>query len=197
VSDAYQQFIRQYNATGREKADGYARAHFDGMTPAEKAQAFDLLKDEVARHPSFVEWLFYVDAARAAPVALQIVQQQEVDPYYPAYLVYEQLQAHSQDLRYQQRMIDGYPRVPADYRDQAIEALGRTPPSPARRDFLRDVLLSETNPSVLAGAAYHLVVDLKLPYNTDAEKKRFRQVVAALGSEDATQRQATLRSLGL
>lgn len=197
MSDAYQRFIRQYNATGREKADGYDRSHFDGMTPAEKAQAFELLKDEAVNLPEVVKWLFHLDAARAAPVALQIAQSRDSDAYYPWYLIYEQLQAHSQDLRYQKQMIDGYPRVAADYRAQAVEALGRTPPSAARRDFFRDVVTNESDPSVLAGAAYHLARDLKLPQTTDQEKKRFRDILVGLSGDDPTQRRATLRSLGL
>lgn len=57
-------FQKEFSATGREKIDGYTFANFDGMTPAEKSQAADMLVKELPSFFGAADALAYLDSAR-------------------------------------------------------------------------------------------------------------------------------------
>jgi hypothetical protein len=47
MTSTFQKFLKQFHATGYEKADGYDQSHFDGMTEDERQKAFELLKQSL------------------------------------------------------------------------------------------------------------------------------------------------------
>lgn len=53
---AYEEFMRQYAMSGREKADGYTAAAFTGLEPHEKDEVFKKL---VAELPSSANGLSF------------------------------------------------------------------------------------------------------------------------------------------
>ena len=195
MSAAWDRFERQLHTTGREKADGYSAAHFEGLTAEERARAFDLLRQEARVDPTVAEWLFHLDPTRAEAACLDLIDQERGDPQFPAFVVERALCEHTGDLRYQQRMIDRYPGLPADQKLRALEHLGRTPATTPLRRHLEGVLLHETDQDLLASAAYHLLRAHGQPYTTDADKARFRDLLVRLSDPSLPTRQQTLRTL--
>ena len=195
MSEAWDRFDRQLQATGREKADGYSAAHFQGMTAEEKGRAFDLLRQEARIDPTVAEWLFHLEPARAEAACRDLLAQEQANPHFSAFVVEHALCKHTQDLRYQQRMIDGYPRVPDDQKPRALERLGHTPASPALRAFFHDLLLAETDPELLASAAYQVLLAHELPYASEGDKTRFRDLLSRLSSPSRATREQALRAL--
>lgn len=50
MNAAFDQFIKEYNATGRKKIDGYSLPNLDRLNPAERLQAIEILKEEVIKN---------------------------------------------------------------------------------------------------------------------------------------------------
>ncbi len=58
MSAAFEQFLKEYESTGREKADGYDESHFLGLSELEKQKVYDLLLKEISVSPMVVEWMY-------------------------------------------------------------------------------------------------------------------------------------------
>ena len=56
MTTSYDEFIREYNMTGSEKADGYSPSVFLGLEPNQKEKVFELLLTEL---PISTKWLFF------------------------------------------------------------------------------------------------------------------------------------------
>lgn len=127
-------FKTQSMMTGSEKADGYSRDAFIGLTENEKETVFQILESEL---PFSVEWLFLGDATRAyEEVAERTEQQIRHDGYKHVYLLQKYLTRHSDDLTYHRR-IEGYPHC-ADYiKPLVIDAIGRTLANKAAIEFFK------------------------------------------------------------
>lgn len=97
--------MKQYHAIGSEKANGYSRDAFIGLTPQEKEEVFRLLVTELSW---FVEWLFFLDAERALPVVKEAEQKGRDAPYGGTYKLQEAIVNHTKDLTYQANMIEDY-----------------------------------------------------------------------------------------
>jgi hypothetical protein len=154
MSDTFDEFLKQYHAQGREKADGYDRSHFDGLTDDEKVRAFELLAAEAEKVPeTATHWLFYLDPSRAEQVTLAQVAAKKGDPYGENFVRQFTLIRYTHDLRYQREMLAEYPGIDDFYKVDALRRIRRTPETRELRAFLRGILLNETNTSVLAAAA--------------------------------------------
>jgi hypothetical protein len=198
ASEAWTRFERQLRATGREKADGYSAAHFAGMTDEEKQRAFDLLEQEARVDPSSAEWLFHLDPRRAEAAGLAQLAQPGTSPY-RSFILAHAIGHNSRDphlqQRMQQQMIASYPQLPADTRLRALLRLGSTPPTNALRAFLEGVLLGESDPDLLGGAAHQLLRAHGVPYATEADKTRFRELLSRLSDPSPAARRQALRTL--
>src|SRR5690242_18456015 len=96
-------FMKQFKATGSEKADGYSWDAFVGLDENEKETVFDLLATEL---PFFAEWLFFLNAEKALVVAKDDERKYRGDEYFPVYLIQEQIIKYSNDLLYQNHIIE-------------------------------------------------------------------------------------------
>ena len=108
-------------------------------------------------------------------------------PYSDNYVLQQQIVKYSGDLRYQQRMIDDYPGYSDSVRPLVVDAIHRTPQNENTIAFFKNVILTEVNGSAVARASRHLLDALKVPQSTEAEKEKYRAMVAELRSDD-TQR---------
>ena len=64
MTKTFDRFLKQFNSTGNDKAQGYDESHFDGLNEDEKKKVFELLESELIA-PGVIGWLFRLDANRA------------------------------------------------------------------------------------------------------------------------------------
>ncbi|MBQ5946157.1 hypothetical protein [Massilia sp. ST3] len=174
---AFEKFMRQYQATGSEKADGYSRDAFIELDDSEKEVVFKLLESEL---PFSIEWLFFLDVKRALAVAKEEEEKTRGNGYQHVYILQEQLVKHSGDLIYQKRMIEDYPGYVDSLKPLVIDAIGRTPANKAVVDFFKQIVLVEVNDSAVARAARKLLMALKVPRSNEIEERNYLQLLSEL-----------------
>lgn len=179
---AFENFMKQYKATGSEKADGYSRDVFVGLDVNEKVTVFNLL---VAELPFSAEWLFFLDPQKALIVAKEEEQKLRGNGYESAYMLQEQMVKYTGDLLYQHHMIEDYPSYIDDLKPLVIDSIGRTPANTAMVAFLKQVILTEVNPSAVARAARKLLAALNIPRTNEIEEAKYSRLVSELRSESA------------
>ncbi len=64
-SVGFEKFLQEYNASGKEKIDGYTLECFDQMTSAERNHAFLLLSQELQNSAIAIDPLFYINESEA------------------------------------------------------------------------------------------------------------------------------------
>lgn len=171
MSDTFDRFLKQYHAQGREKADGYDRSHFDGLTDDEKIRAFELLAREAEGAPeTATPWLFHLDPPRAEAVTLDQIAKKKGDPYGENYVRQFELLNYTHDLAYQRAMLDDYPLYTRLNKSDALHRILRTPDTPELRRFVRDVLLRETDASAVAAAAIGFLRLHRVPKDAPQER---------------------------
>jgi len=167
--------------TGREKADGYSRDAFIGLTPNEKDIVLQKLTSEL---PWSAEWLFFVDKQKALAIAKEKEQSLRGNPYQDVFRIQQQLVKYSGDLLYQKHMIEDYPKYIDELKPLVIDAVDDTPVSDESIEFFKQVILLEANIDAVASASVHLLRALNVPRNTDEERVTFKRLLDDLRSED-------------
>jgi hypothetical protein len=181
MTQAFDTFMRQYKMTGREKADGYSRDAFIGLTPNEKDIVLQKLTSEL---PWSAEWLFFVDKQKALAIAKEKEQSLRGNPYQDVFRIQQQLVKYSGDLLYQKHMIEDYPKYIDELKPLVIDAVDDTPVSDESIEFFKQVILLEANIDAVASASVHLLRALNVPRNTDEERVTFKRLLDDLRSED-------------
>jgi len=189
---AFNEFMRQYKMTGSEKADGYSRDAFIGLTQQEKEEVFRLLVTEL---PFSVEWLFFVDEKKALDVVKKEEEKFRGNGYKHIYILQEHLVRHTEDRSYQNHMIEDYSSY-ADYlRPLVVDALGRTPMNNTVINFLKGIILTETNTDAVDSAARELLAGLNVPRTSEADKNNYKRLVNELSSENSKIKMWALRKV--
>jgi hypothetical protein len=178
---AFDKFMKQFQMTGSEKADGYSRDAFEGLDEHEKTAVFNLLVQEL---PFSAEWLFFLDAEKAMVVAKEEERKLRGNGYASAYMLQEQLFRHSGDSLYQDHMIEDFPGYVDDVKPLVVDSIGRTTANPTTVTFFKQVVLTEVNTSAVARAARKLVAALNVPRATDADEEKYSRLVRELRSEN-------------
>ncbi|MFS2027462.1 hypothetical protein ACL58G_23645 [Massilia sp. GER05] len=189
---AFEKFMRQYESTGPEKADGYSQDVFLGLDENEKKKAFELLVTEL---PWGIEWLFFLEPQKALAVAKDREAKLRGKPYADTYMLQQQIVKYSGDLRYQQHMIDDYPGYSENVRPLVVDAIHSTPQNENTMAFFKSVILTEVSGSAVARASRHLLDALRVPQVTPAEKENYRALVAELRSDDTQRKLRTIAKL--
>lgn len=180
----FEKFKRQYYSTGREKADGYVRGHFDGLSANEKIKAFDMLSDEMGVNPDAVEWLFYLNDRKAKQVCLDYIQANKSGDKSGFFVIYYYLYKQSGDIRYQKKMIDEFYDFPDYQRGVALEYLRKTKVSMDYTDFLRSIIAGRHVEDLANRAAYHYLLAHNVPGETKKEQEVFDNFLDSLKSTD-------------
>ncbi len=186
---AYDKFMKQYHATGSEKADGYSHDAFLGLAPQEKEDVFRLLITEL---PWSVEWLFFVDAERALPVVVEAEQKGRDDPYGDTYKLQAAIVNHTGDLTYQKHMIEDYPAYHKRKKPLVVDAINRTPANETTIDFFKKLILTETNEDAVAGASMYFLDALNVANATPLDRLVYDRLLDELRSDDTA---AKLRAI--
>lgn len=189
MTAAYDMFMKQYHATGSEKADGYSREAFIGLTPHERDEVFRLLVTEL---PWSVEWLFFVDAERALPIVKEAEQKSRDDPYGDTYRLQAAIVNHTGDLTYQDHMVEDYPAYHKRKKPLVVDAINRTPANETTVDFFKKLVLTETNEDAVAGASMYLLDSLNVVNATQHDRVIYDRLLDELRSDDTS---AKLRAI--
>lgn len=170
-------FLAKFGSTGSEKADGYSRNDFIGLTECEKKTAFDYLVLELPRE---VEWLFFLDPKRAAIVAKKKEAEERGNRHSHVYLIQKQLVNQCGEMKYQQHMIDDYYNYIDCLKPLVVDAIAQTPRSNSSVNFFKNLILVESNEDALAGASVHFLNSLGFMRETESEKKVYLQLLSQL-----------------
>jgi hypothetical protein len=167
MTSALKLFMKEYQMTGSEKADGYSVDALVGLSGKEKEIAFELLLKEL---PWSAKWLFVLDGQKAASVTREIEEEMRNKDGEDVYILQQQLVKYTGDLVYQQHMIEDYAKYRDKVRPLVIDAIDQTPTNQAKIDFFKHVLLIEVNSSAVTRAARHLLDTINFPRITDSDK---------------------------
>ena len=192
MTTAFDTFMVQYQMTGSEKADGYTRDAFDGLTESESETVFSLLETEL---PFSVRWLFVVDPVRAYEVVKIAEAKMRGDSYRAPYLLQEQLLIHSGDMQYLRRMLEDYPVYVDEQKASVVNTVGRLPAHQDTIDFFKKIILFETDSDAVFHAANELLIALAFPRQSESEKQQYRQFLKQLTDESAEVRSHALEQI--
>jgi len=181
MTSEFDLFMKEYQMTGSEKADGYSIDALIGLSEREKEIAFDLLLKEL---PWSTKWLFILDAQKAASAARETEEEMRNKDGEDVYMLQQQLVKYTGDLVYQQHMIEDYAKYRDKVRPLVVDAVDRTPTNQAKIDFFKHVLLIEVNSNAVARAARHLLDAINFPRSTDSEKANYDRLISNLRSDD-------------
>ena len=181
MTSEFDLFMKEYQMTGSEKADGYSIDALIGLSEREKEIAFDLLLKEL---PWSTKWLFILDAQKAASVARETEEEMRNKDGEDVYMLQQQLVKYTGDLVYQQHMIEDYAKYRDKVRPLVVDAVDRTPTNQAKIDFFKHVLLIEVTSNAVARAARHLLDAINFPRSTDSEKANYDRLISNLRSDD-------------
>ena len=181
MTSEFDLFMKEYQMTGSEKADGYSIDALMGLSEREKEIAFDLLLKEL---PWSTKWLFILDAQKAASAARETEEEMRNKDGEDVYMLQQQLVKYTGDLVYQQHMIEDYAKYRDKVRPLVVDAVDRTPTNQAKIDFFKHVLLIEVNSNAVARAARHLLDAINFPRSTDSEKANYDRLISNLRSDD-------------
>lgn len=180
MTAAFNEFLRQYNLTGREKADGYSPDVFIGLDEIEKQQVFDLLLTEISIS---VKWLFYLNPEKALFTIKQTEAEWRGESYRRVFSLQEEIIQHTGDLTYQEHMIEDYQNYAESLKPLAIDSLGRTPDTVKKINFLKNIILTETNEDAVFRASERLLDSLKLPRDNEKSENDYQITLDHLNSE--------------
>ena len=186
---AYDKFMKQYHATGSEKADGYSRDAFVGLASQEKEEVFRLLATEL---PWSVEWLFFVDAKRALAVVKEAEQKGRDDPFGHTYKLQAAIVNHTGDLTYQAHIMEDYPAYHESKKALVVDAINRTPANETTINFFKKVILTETNEDAIAGASMNFLDAMNVANATQDDRVAYDRLLDELRSGDMS---AKLRAI--
>jgi hypothetical protein len=187
------EFLRQHRMTGSEKADGYSPNAFAELTDQDRDIVFSKLADEL---PWSAQWIFLVDAGRAATVLKAQEQAMRGDPYGDVFMIQQSLVTYTGDLLYQKHMIEDYPNYIEKKRPLVVDAVHRTPANEETIRFFKQVIMVEVNSSAVARAGRHLLDSLGFPRATEPDKKHYDQLLNNLRSDDSQLKEQTLLQIG-
>ena len=177
---AFETFMKQYKMIGSEKADGYSQDAFTGLDDHEKETVFKLLVTEL---PWSVEWLFFLDPARALVVTKELEEKLRSDSYADVYMLQQKLVKYSGDLLYQKHMIEDYANYDDDSKPLVVDAIHRTPANEATIEFFKQIILTEVNASAVARASRHLLDAVRIARVTKSDEINYDRLVNELRSE--------------
>jgi len=181
MTAAFDTFLKQYHATGSEKADGYSRDAFTGLTPQEQEEVFRLLATEL---PWSVDWLFVVDAERALPLVQEAERTGRNDPYGHTHKLQAAIVNQTGDLAYQHRMIEDYAACDERMKKLVVDAVNRTPANAVTIGFFKKLILTETNEDAVARASRHWLDALDVANATPDERVAYDRLLDDLRSGD-------------
>lgn len=180
MSLSFNDFLVEYKVAGSEKADGYSRSSFTGLSEAEREIVFDLLVSEL---PWQIKWLFFLDPKKAAFISRQKEAEQRGDRFAHVYMFQEQLVNQCGELIYQKHMIDDYKNYVDYLKPSVLRAIVCTPTNSSTINLFKEVILAEVDKKLVAIASNYFLESKGFSRNTDENKILYNRLLSDLESE--------------
>jgi hypothetical protein len=143
MSEAFDSFLKQYHALGREKLDGYDSSHFEGLTPQEFATAEQMLiEDAMKLDTSAIQGLGYVRSEKTEKTLRSLLTKVKA-PCDLHLCLAKALWKITNDQALQETILEDFSKDNDNLRQQAAIALQYTLPSQIMFDTFVEMLKSE------------------------------------------------------
>ncbi len=184
MTKTFDNFLEQYHSSGSQKADGYNKSHFYGLTAKEKEKAFELLINESIA-PGVADWLFYLDKERAENLLKNEINHSNKDSMSGIHRLYLALYRNTHDKRYQNLLIDGFFSYSELDKCEALLAIKSTGPDSNRiLELYKKIIFSSNNSKVITSAADLFLRHIKQPCESENDRKEFYSIRKMLESDD-------------
>lgn len=182
---AFDIFMEEFNMTGSEKADGYSRSAFTGLSEAEREIVFDLLVSEL---PWQIKWLFFLDPKKAAFISRQKEAEQRGDRFAHVYMFQEQLVNQCGELVYQKHMINDYKNYVDYLKPSVLRAIVCTPTNSWTINLFKEVILVEVDKKLVVIASDYFLESTGFSRDIDENRILYNRLFSDLESEDTTRK---------
>lgn len=194
-SETYNRFLQQLNARGREKADGFDRSHFRGLSADERVEAARLLREALFKgDDTAAVGLVLLDSAAAKEPLEEALQTEGKGPLYTLTLAKE-LWKLTGESRYQEMMIDLLRHPDRIIRRRALGGLEATPHNDRVMAEIKHLVINDPDQTIRYRAANHLLYGLGLIPNFHDVFASYQQILQNLSDENKEVREKALSEL--
>jgi hypothetical protein len=158
MTKSFEKFLKQYHAVGREKGEGYDSSHFEGMTDNELVTAEEMLiKDAAQLDTTAIRGLGVLKSANSE-ITLRSLLAKVSAPSYAHLRIAEALWEITNDLVFQEIMLEDFAKDNAALRQQVAIALEDTKPSKLTLKTFLEILRIEKDSTMRTTAASGILI---------------------------------------
>lgn len=172
MTSTYTKFLEQFNSKGREKADGYDKSHFDGLTDKEKDLAFELLSTEYIS-PKTIDWMHYICPEKTVKFSEnKINRDTRISP--GIHRIYFFLYKKTKNIELLRRLIEAFPQIQSSEKNEVIWMIKRSDMCKNEKlDFYKKVITEDHDRKAISSAADFFLVESGVQRKTASEKNDF------------------------
>lgn len=194
-SATFERFVRQLNAQGRDKADGFDRGDFDGLAPEERPEVARLLEEALARGDSTAVGGLLLFDPQGAPATLRAALRRLPPQNAARTTIAGTLLSLAPDSHLQQELVRALHHPSATMRRLALNYLSQSAPNRALVPALRAYVHEELDTANRAlGAEILLYWSGTIP-NLGESYRRYGTTLDALEQTDDKSRRLGLSEL--
>lgn len=162
MSEGFDRFLRQYNAKGKEKGDGYDASHFRGLTPEEIALAEEMLINDAKKSDTTAILGLGELKTDKCDKTLRYLLSQAKPPSYTHLRIVEALWNITHDIGLQKYIIEDFDDNNSSLRRQSAIVLEYTHPSQLSYNTFVDMIKTDKDPVNKTIAAKGILIYFKM-----------------------------------
>jgi len=193
--DAFNKFLNEYNATGRQKLDGYTLSYLDSLESDERQQATDMLREETIRDGMGMEGLVHINRNVALNTLLQVEQEWPQARTQKSYDLYYWLWKLTSDEAYAAKFCGCRPFLSDASVTPFYAHASWIVESPTIEKMLRQAILVEVDDTGVSTAARALLKKYGIDKADPAKKTEYLTKWRTLTGGTTAQRQQVLHNL--
>jgi hypothetical protein len=162
MGEGFDRFLRQYNAKGREKGDGYDASHFRGLTPEEITMAEEMLINDAKKSDTTAILGLGELKTEKCEKTLRYLLTQAKPPSYTHLRIVEALWNITHDIGMQETILEDFDDNNDALRRQAAIVLEYTIPSQLTFKTFVEMIKTDKDPINKTIAAKGILIYFKL-----------------------------------
>jgi hypothetical protein len=195
ASDGFNRFLKQLNASGREKGEGFDSSHFEGFSDDERQKAAQLLRDALLNGDNTAaHGLVLLDPETARPILDESLRKFSGDDWYSLRVVKE-LWKLTGETRYQDLMIAILDQPDELLRQSALVGLQATPHNARVMTALERIVLNDPIETLRFLAARQLLYGLGLIKDSGDVEHSYIRTARELSDNNRDVREKALSEL--